>query len=47
MGVLEPEGFLGVYVDDLIAIGEDKVVDQVMEQLAKSVQDGRTHQGCS
>ena len=29
----EPEGFLGVYVDDLIAIGKDGLLDELMEQL--------------
>ena len=32
-GQQEPEGFLGVYVDDLIVFGEDELVNQVMEQL--------------
>ena len=30
----EPEGFLGVYVDDLIAIGKDGLLEELMEQLA-------------
>lgn len=32
-GQQEPEGFLGVYVDDLIVFGEDELVNEVMEQL--------------
>ena len=34
-GQQDPEGFLGVYVDDLIVIGKDELVDQVMENLMK------------
>ena len=34
-GVSDPIGFLGVYVDDLIVIGQDALVEQVMQNLMK------------